>query len=233
MIDAAVAEPCLFDLCEEVAGKNYVRVVHFRARKKGERAFREKVMDEMADPAVALGPALLMQDSLRMLAGKKPIYLPEALRRLGGELRSIAPNIRTNVGIDFVAAQLGGVTTNVADYIALSANAAAPAATDTSATAPWSAAQPTDGTAGEFTGLGLTRKQATYAHTVSTANYTQSATWTASGAATSVQKAGMFGGSARTVQGNNVNNVLFLANTFTATTLAINDQLSLTWTVNI
>ena len=236
MIDAAVAEPCLFDLCEEVGEKNHVRVVHFRARKRGERAFREKVMDEMADPAVALGPALVMQDTLRVLAGKKAIYLPEALKRLGGELRSITPNIRTNVGIDYVSAQLGGAAlaaANVADWIALSSNATAVAAGDSSATSPWSTGVATDVTTGEFTALGMARKVAVYAHTASVANYTMIATWTATGAVTNVQKAGLFGGTAKNAQGNNVNNVLFLANVFTPTTLALNDQLSLTWTVNI
>jgi hypothetical protein len=237
MIDAAVAEPCLFDLCEEVGEKNHVRVVHFRARKRGERVFRQKVMDEMADPAVALGPALVMQDSLRVLAGKKPIYLPEAFRRLGGELRAITPNIRTNVGIDYVSAQLGGAAlaaANVADWIALSANATAVAAGDSSSTAPWSTAQTTDGATGEFTTYGgMARKVAVYAHTASVANYTMTATWTATAAVTAVQKAGLFGGTAKNAQGNNVNNVLFLANVFTPTTLANNDQLSLTWTVNI
>lgn len=237
MTDSAV----LADLLEEVSLKNHVRVVHYRAiKRRNARTIHRKVMDELADPAVALGPALLLQDSVRVLAGKKPIYLAEAFRRLGGELRSIRPNLRVNDGIDYVSAQLGGsalAAANVADYIALSNNTISPAATDGSDTLPWSTAEPTDGapsaTRGEYTGVGMTRAQATYAHSSPNTYYTMAHTWTATGTVTSVRMAGLFGGTAKTTQGNSANNILFLENTFTATTLSTDDQLSLTWTVNI
>jgi hypothetical protein len=80
----------------------------------------------------------------------------------------------------------------------------------------------------------VARKQGSYAHTVSVASYTLSATWTASGAVTALTKAGVFGGATKTTQaGAAATNLLFLVNTFTATSLANLDQLSLTWTVTI
>jgi hypothetical protein len=229
----------LADLLEEVSTKNHVRVVKYAAVKKPyARVIHRKVLDELSTQSAACGiGALVFYDSLRMLAGEKPVFVDEAFRRLGGDLRSVTRNLRTNVGIDFCAGQLSGVTTTQADYIALSNNTNSPAAGDSSATAPWSTASATDGAAGsgrgEWTGLGLTRKQATYAHTTSVASYTLSATWTATGASTSSQMCGLFGGSSRTAQANSANNILVLENTFTATSLATNDQLSLTWTVNI
>ena len=71
------------------------------------------------------------------------------------------------------------------------------------------------------------------AHTANATSYTASATWTATGTSTSSQMAGLFGGAGKTAQGSGATNILFLENTFTATSLVTNDQLSLTWTVNI
>jgi hypothetical protein len=124
-----------------------------------------------------------------MMAGKKPVFLREALRRLGGELIDISPNLRTTVGIDYTANTLGGTAPGTANWVAISNNTVTPAAGDSSSTTPWSTAQATDtapsGSTGEWTGLGLTRVLATYAHTNGVASYTQTASWTASGTATS------------------------------------------------
>jgi len=228
------------DLLDEVSAKNHVTVTVFKTIRpaKNARSITKRVMQEMGQ-SFAHMPALMQQDKLRVLAGLKPIYLSEALRRMGGELVSVTPNLRTNVGIDFVADSLSGPSGagGVADYIGLSNNTATPAAGDASSTVPWSSAQAADaaasGTTGEYTAVGLARKQATYAHTGSATSYTMTATWTATGTITSVRLAGLFGGSSKTTQGNSANNKLFLENTFTATTLANTDQLSLTWTVNI
>jgi hypothetical protein len=225
------------DLLDEFADKNHVRVVKFEAfKQKGKIALRE-VSDELAKIGM-LPPSLMLADAARMLAGKKPLYLAEAFRRFGGDLVSVTPNGRVNTGIDFCAAVLGGVQVAQADWIALSNNTAATAATDSSNTLPWSSAQAADAAAatgtGEYTVLGVARKAATYAHTTAVTSYTQSATWTATGAVTSLQKAGMFGGAQKTAQGTaTATDNLFLENTFTATSLANLDQLSLTWTVNI
>lgn len=239
MIDTAIRpDPlALADIIEELRGKNHVRVVKYAAiNKPFARKIHKRVLDELHHGQPNY-PTLMLHDSLRLLSGQKAIYVPEALRRLSGEFIDVAPNLRTNVGIDFCANNLGGTSVLVADYIALSNNTNAPAASDTSNTIPWSTAVATDGAAGgargEYTGVGMTRKQATYAHTTSATSFTQAATWTASGAVTAVQLAGLFGGAAKATQTNGATNILFLESTFTATTLVTNDQLSLTWTVNI
>lgn len=241
VLDPRAFDPtALSDLIDEISSKNHVRVVKYEARRKPfGPVFHKKVLDELGEKSQLCGGlhGIAYADGVRMLAGVKPVYLDEALRLLGGDLRSVTPNLRTNVGADFAAAQLGGTTVAQADWIALTNNTGSPAAGDSSATVQWATGTATDvaasGTSQEYTGLGVARKLATYAHTASTAQYTMTATWTASGTVTSLRMAGLFGGSAKTAQGNSANNILFLENTFTATSLANSDQLSLTWTVNI
>lgn len=234
--DVTAATP-FADLLAEVQEKNHVRVEVYRAVRGPAGLRHRRVLDELAK-VTAYAPAMYLADSVRVLRGLKPMYAAEWRRRLGlhGALVGVNPNLRTNVGIDYTANALGSTSQpSQADYIALSNNTAATNATDTSSTTPWSTTQATDiaagGTTGEWTGLGLTRKQATYAHTTSVASYTMAATWTATGTATATSKAGLFGGAAKTAQGTGATNILYLANTFTATTLATADQLSLTWTV--
>jgi hypothetical protein len=228
------------DLLQEVGAKNHVRVMVRRAV-RGPAGTRHKTeMDELFG-STSCPPSLALHDHLRMLAGKKPIYLREALRRMGGiQLVSVVPNLRTNAGINFCAANLAGTDGGQvaqADFIALTNNTNAPAAGDTSATVQWATGNATDGAASatraEWTGLGLTRALATMAHTSNATSYTASKTFTATGASTSSQMAGLFGGAGRTAQGSGATNILFLESTFTATSLATNDQLALTWTVNI
>jgi hypothetical protein len=234
-------EDRLSDVLDELSSKNHLRVAVWRTvEKPGARPIRRQVLDELAAESRALPPAAVLHDHLRILAGRKPIYLAETLRRMGGLLVSVAPNLRTNAGINFCAANLFGTDGGqvaIADYIALSNNTNAPAAGDTSATTQWATGVATDGAAGgargEWTGLGLTRKQATMAHTANATSLTASATWTATGASTSSQLAGLFGGAGKTAQSNGATNILVLESTFTATSLALNDQLSLTWTINI
>lgn len=229
------------DLLAEVGEKNTLCVTKHEMSRLNprRRAVRKQTMKEEFKQASACLPSLLRIDQLRIATGKKPMFLDAAIRRInGGELVSVGFNLRTNVGIDFVALQLGGTaTTTTADYLAVSNNTTAPNATHTSATIPWSSAQAADAAAGastgEYTALGVARKQATYAHTAGVASYTQSATWTATGTVTALTKAGLFGGAAKNAQGNGATNILFLENTFTSTSLANGDQLSLTWTVNI
>src|ERR1044072_559745 len=95
-----------------------------------------------------------------------------------------------NAGRDFVASALGdrsGSRAAVADYIALTANSASPAAGDTTL-------------AGEITtgGGGLVRAQATYAHTNGQATYTLTKTFTANGSDSlpvTIAKVGIFNAS--------------------------------------
>jgi hypothetical protein len=225
------------DLLDEFADVNTVRVVKFQAFERHGKVSMREVSDELTKMGM-LPPSLMIADSMRMLAGKKPLYMAEAFKRFGGDLVGVTPNGRVNTGIDFCANVLGGTQPLMADWIALSNNSAATGATDSSNTLPWSSAQATDGAAstsrGEYTALGVARKNSTYAHTTTVTSYTQAATWTASGTVTSLQMAGMFGGSTKTAQGTaTATDILFVENTFTATSLANLDQLSLTWTVNI
>jgi len=229
------------DLLDEVGDKNYVRVVKHEAKTlRGRTTHRESFYEENRGGGNIANTvaSLLKIDSLRVAKGKKPMYLDAALKRSGGRLISVTFNLRTNVGIDFAADALGGGSQPaVASYLALSNNTSGASATHASSTVPWSSAQATDaaasGTTGEYTALGVARAVATYAHTTTVASYTQTKTWTATGTVTSLQIAGMFGGAGRTAQGSGGTNILFVENTFTATSLVNNDQLTLTWTINI
>lgn len=92
----------------------------------------------------------------------------------------------TNGGKDFQSLQMFSTTpgANGANYIALTANASAPAAGDTALTGEFAAA-----------GGGLIRAQATYAHTNGTALTTLTKTFTANandGASNTVNKGGTF-----------------------------------------
>jgi hypothetical protein len=226
------------DLADEVLGRNHVTVQKFAATRERGRLIRRLVAEHTGEHAQATIPGLALADKIRVLRGEKPIYLPELLRRGGGELIAVAFNLRTNVGIDFVYGQLSGTSVLVADTLALSNNTLAVAAADTSATLPWSTAQATDVAAGtgtgEWTGLGLTRKVATTnSHTGSATTYSLAATWTATAASTATSKIGLFGGALKASQSSGATDILVLANTFTATTLATNDQLTVTWTITI
>jgi len=239
MLLATIDPASVQDLLEEVGHKNYVRVVkHEFSKHNGKISFKDELVSEGGHQTSTVR-GLVKYDSLRMLSGKKPIYLDEALRRnSGAELVSVGANLRTNVGTDFVADTLGGTQKLMADWIALSNNTSAANATHSSSSVPWSSNQSTDvaagGTTGEYTAIGVARKLATYAHTASTANYTQAATWTASGTVTALQIAGLFGGTAKTgFNASNAQNALFVESVFTSTSLVNLDQLTLTWTINI
>lgn len=92
----------------------------------------------------------------------------------------------TNAGKDFQSLQMFSTTpgANGANYIALTANATAPAAGDTALTGEFAAASG-----------GLIRAQGTYAHTAGTGTTTITKTFTANandGASNTVNKAGLF-----------------------------------------
>jgi hypothetical protein len=240
----------LGDLIGEIGQKNRVRVTVHRALPKGQGRTWAWSRGEVVSDITGVGkssegemlpllPHLVMMDELRMLVGKRPQFLPEAMRRTGGEFISVTPNLRTTVGIDYVASALGdssGSRAAVAQYIALTNNTSAPAVGDTSATTTagsldWGTASATDAAAsnsrGEYTALGVARALAAYAHTGGTANYTMSKTFTATGTVTALQACGLFNNSAQAA------GTLFVENTFTATSLATNDQLTIQWTVSI
>jgi hypothetical protein len=129
--------------------------------------------------------------------------------------------LKTNAGNDFQAAQMGGAAsaTAVAKWVALTANATAPAAGDTTLT-------------GEITtaGGGLIRKAGTYAHTTGAASYTITTVFTANGSDSlpvTIAKRGIFDASAA---GNMVFETLVSP---TATLSASGDSLTLTDTISL
>jgi hypothetical protein len=122
-------------------------------------------------------------------------------------------NLGTDAGEDFLHAQVYTNTvsgTRGANFIAVSSNTVAPAASDTTL-------------AGEITTNGLGRAQATPAHSAGTNTTTIEITFTASGAHSNVQKTAIFNAS--------TSGTMPHVNTFTATTLASGDELRVTWTI--
>jgi len=216
----------------EIGARNHVRVSLSRARRPAELVFDSRVD---AGESMALPAGMAMMDHRRMLAGKRPVYLDKFLALRGQELVSVTPNIRTTVGIDYPPAQLGGTQVTEAVYIGLSnnnsgTNVADTATTTTSGQICWGTNQNSDGAAsnsrGEYTINGMSRASATYAHTAGVANYTLAHTFTcATGGVTAMQACGLFNA---TSQGNGT---LYLENTFSAVTLNIGDQLTITWTI--
>lgn len=128
----------------------------------------------------------------------------------------------TNAGRDMVASAIGdrsGSRAAVADYIAVTANATAPSASDTTLTAEITTA-----------GGGLLRAQATYAHTNGTATYTLTKTFTGNGSDSypvTLAKIGVFNASSA---GSLVWETLLSA---TATLSASGDALAVTETVTV
>ena len=126
-----------------------------------------------------------------------------------------AENLLTDAGRDFLHLQgyeTTGLGSNGGNFIALSSDSVAPSASDTAV-------------AGEITTGGLDRQQGVVDHTAGTSITTIIKTFIATAAQVSVQKAGLLTASSG---GTLVHEVAF-----TATTLAINDQIQLTWTVTL
>jgi hypothetical protein len=125
-------------------------------------------------------------------------------------------NLLTNGGRDFIHNQAyTNVTagTQGSRYIAVTTDAGAAAAGDTTLT-------------GEISTNGLQRVAATTnTHSNGTNTSTLGVTYTASGAHTSVQKSGLFNASSTGIMTHEA--------TFTAVTLATNDQLQVTWTLTL
>ncbi len=220
------------DLLSEVDDKNYVRVVVSRASRPDRfaRAIKRVSMDDQFESR-SHTPMLAKMDEMRALVGLKPIWVPELFRRMGSELVAIAPNIRPTVGVDYTADSLGKTASRpaVAEYIAFSQNAGGTSASHAAGTAPWNATNTADAdaTKSELAFGGGSKGIATYAHTTTVTSYTMTRSFTATATITAIQLAGLFNNSAANT------GILFLESTFTSTTLATNDSLTLTWTVNI
>jgi hypothetical protein len=148
--------------------------------------------------------------------------LEEALRREFGLPAPEGPTmLLTNAGLDFISKQMAGSAsaTAVAKWVALTANATAPAVTDTTLTAEIATASG-----------GLVRAAAAYAHTASASTYTLTNTFTANGSdvlPVTIAKVGCFDAASA---GNLVFSTLLST---TATLSASGDNLPLTWTVTV
>ena len=123
-------------------------------------------------------------------------------------------NLRTNVGIDFVADALSKSPQPApANYIAVSTDVAAAAAGDTVL-------------ASELAVSGLTRALGTYTHTSFATTYTVDKTFTVTGGPHTVTKAALFNAA---VAGTMVFEALF----GTSATVNGGDTLSVTWSITI
>jgi hypothetical protein len=121
-------------------------------------------------------------------------------------------NLRTTAGGDWQASVMGNTAAPPAtcNYIALSNDAGAPAAGDTTV-------------ATEITTNGLGRAQGTYAHTNGTAAFTIQKVFSATGTQAS-QKTGLLNASS--------SGTLCFENTYTQVTVNNGDTLTVTWTIN-
>lgn len=141
---------------------------------------------------------------------------PAALGPLGQIERTL--NLRTNAGADFQAGVMGATASTgtglyaSATYIGLTANASAPAATDTTLT-------------GEIGSGSLARAQAAYSHTTGAASYSLQKTFTSDQSVT-IAKIGVFNASSA---GTMVFETLLNA----TATLVSGDQLTITETVSL
>jgi hypothetical protein len=121
-------------------------------------------------------------------------------------------NLRTTAGGDWQASVMANTSAPPAtmNYIALSNDATAPAAGDTSV-------------ASEIVSNGLSRAQGVYAHTASTASLTVQKVFNATGTQAS-QKTGLLNASS--------SGTLGFENTYTQVTVNNGDTLTVTWTIN-
>jgi hypothetical protein len=124
-------------------------------------------------------------------------------------------NIITDGGRDYLHQQCyatSGLGTNGLNYIALSNDATAPAAGDTTLT-------------GEIVSNGLNRQQGTVSHTVGTNQTTVQKVFTFTGGTQAVQKSALFNLSSSGVMAHEVQ--------FTQRTLNTNDTLTVTYTISL
>lgn len=171
-------------------------------------------LDNLIEREVIAKPKKIYDTTKKKITG----LLSVKVKKQGGKweyLDYLKPNLLTTVGRDFIHAQVytnASAGTRGANWVAVTTNASAPAAGDTTL-------------AGEITTNGLGRAEASAGHVAGTNVSTLTITYTAGTTFTAVQKAGTFNASS--------GGTLMHENTFTATDLAQNDQLSLTWTMTL
>lgn len=170
----------------------------------------------MTSTPQASGAHSIPSGAIEDLSRKLPNYVEAWITRANGLREDLGRsfNLRTNSGADWQADVMGHTTQPAeAQYIALTTNASAPAAGDTTLT-------------GEIASGGLERAIGAYTHTNGTTSYKISKTFTASSAHTAVAKAGLFNASSG-------GTMVFETLLSSTATLAINDTLTIEWTVNI
>lgn len=173
--------------------------------------FAESVKAEALDEAA-------VRDRLSLLAEQNPghNYVSVVARHADGTpfYSTANHNLRPDAGDDWQSELMGKTTAPTVNtqcnYIALTNDAGAPSAADTTL-------------ASEIAANGLSRAQGTYAHTAGTSVYTISKTFTASGTQ-SFQKAGMFTASS--------GGTMCFETAVTSGTVNNTDTLTFTWTVN-
>lgn len=146
--------------------------------------------------------------------GHNPV-LTEVYRANGDVERQVTVNLKTNAGVDFICNQIGNSAlasaTAVAKFMAISADATAPAVSDTTLT-------------GEIVANGLGRQAATYGHTNGQTTFTQQSVWnTITGTQNGIQKMALF----TAVSGGTMVFETLLA---VAKSVSNGDTLTITWT---
>lgn len=147
----------------------------------------------------------------------KPNAVSLVVRDTQGRVKQVIKthNLRTNAGADFQKNQMSGTAVAVANFIAVTQNATAPVASDTTLT-------------GEETTNGLGRAAGTFnGGAAGSTSYTLSKTFTYTGSGSvNLNKAAVFNGASGSTM---VFETLF----GTPANLATGDQITVTWTVNI
>jgi hypothetical protein len=115
--------------------------------------------------------------------GHNPV-ITEVHRANGSVERQITTNLKTNGGVDFICNQIGNSAlasaSAVAKFMAISADAGAPSASDTTLT-------------GEINTNGLGRQACTYGHTNGQTTFTQQSVWSSiTGTQNGIQKMALF-----------------------------------------
>lgn len=146
--------------------------------------------------------------------GHNPV-LTEVYRSTGEVERQVTVNLKTNAGIDFICNQIGNSAlasaSAVAKFMAISADATSPSASDTTLT-------------GEITSNGLGRQAATYGHTNGQTTFTQQSVWSSiTGTQNGIQKMALF----TAVSGGTMVFETLLA---VAKSVSSGDTLTITWT---
>lgn len=146
--------------------------------------------------------------------GHNPV-VTEIHRSSGAVERQITTNLKTNAGVDFICNQIGNSAlasaSAVAKYMAISSDATAPSASDTTLT-------------GEISTNGLGRQAATYGHTNGQTTFTQQSVWSSiTGTQNGIQKMALFTAAS-------VGTMVFETALAVSKSVSSGDTLTISWT---